>query len=102
MSDMFEFIDAEYAASYQNETQAPSLGPSIVQMCAWTGVSRSGYYDWRNKPESATVRRRDELKVLIVHFHIELRHNSRRRHSGLGYETPQQVRTEFETRQLAA
>jgi transposase InsO family protein len=68
MSDMFEFIDAEYAASYQNETEAPSLAPSIVQMCAWTGVSRSGYYDWRNKPESATVRRRDELKVLIVHF----------------------------------
>ena len=64
MSDTFEFIDAEYAAPHQNNNSTPS----IVQMCVWTGVSRSGYYDWRNKPESATARRRTELKELIVHF----------------------------------
>ncbi len=64
MSDTFEFIDAEYATSRQNDNPAPS----IVQMCIWTGVSRSGYYDWRNKPESATARRREELKRLVVHF----------------------------------
>jgi transposase InsO family protein len=64
VSDTFEFIDAEYAASHQNQNP----GPSIVQMCGWTGVSRSGYYDWRNKPESATARRRTELKVLVVYF----------------------------------
>ena len=64
MSDTFEFIDAEYAAAHQNNNSTPS----IVQMCVWTGVSRSGYYDWRNKPESATARRRTELKELILHF----------------------------------
>jgi putative transposase len=50
VSDTFEFIDAEYATSTQNDHLET---PSIVQMCAWTGVSRSGYYDWRNKPASA-------------------------------------------------
>jgi putative transposase len=34
--------------------------------------------------------------------YIELRYNSRRRHSGLGYKTPRQIRNEFEDRQLAA
>jgi putative transposase len=65
VSDTFEFIDAEYAASLQNRDLET---PSIVQMCAWTAVSRSGYYDWRNKPQSATARRRAELKELITYF----------------------------------
>ena len=39
--------------------------PSIVKMCRWMEVSRSGFYGWRNAPESATARRRGEL-VLIV------------------------------------
>jgi transposase InsO family protein len=37
-------------------------------MCEWLDVSRSGYYDWRNKPASATAQRREELKRFIVHF----------------------------------
>jgi len=65
VSDTFEFIDAEYATASQNDNRE---APSLVQMCAWLDVSRSGYYDWRNKPASATVRRREELKAFIVHF----------------------------------
>ncbi|MFF2515779.1 IS3 family transposase [Streptomyces sp. NPDC058086] len=34
-------------------------------MCGRLGVSRSGYYDWRSRPESATAHRREELKLLI-------------------------------------
>jgi transposase InsO family protein len=34
--------------------------------------------------------------------YIELWYNSRRRHSGLQYRTPQQVRNEYLERQLAA
>jgi putative transposase len=37
-------------------------------MCVWLDVSRSGYYDWRKKQESATARRREELKGYIQHF----------------------------------
>ncbi|HMG28726.1 MAG TPA: IS3 family transposase [Jiangellaceae bacterium] len=53
MSAKFEFIDGEKA-----------LFP-IVKMCIWMGVSTSGYYEWRDRPASATTRRREQLAVLI-------------------------------------
>jgi putative transposase len=63
VSDTFEFIDAEYATSQsQND---PEQSPSIAKMCVWMEVSRSGYYDWRDRPASATARRREELKEMI-------------------------------------
>src|ERR1700757_5403934 len=34
-------------------------------MCRWLEVSKSGYYEWRSRPESATARRRGHLKLLI-------------------------------------
>ena len=40
---------------------------SVEFMCARLDVSKSGYYEWRCRPESATTRRRQELKVLIRH-----------------------------------
>ena len=39
--------------------------PSIVKMCLWMEVSRSGFYDWRNAPESATVKRRGILALYV-------------------------------------
>jgi transposase InsO family protein len=38
---------------------------SVEFMCGRLGVSGSGYYDWRSRPESATAQRREELKLLI-------------------------------------
>ncbi len=57
----YEFIDAEYATHAADTACAPS----IVQMCRWLEVSRSGYYDWRTRPESATAKRREILKIKI-------------------------------------
>ena len=49
MSSKYEFIDGE-KAHYP-----------VVKMCAWAAVSRAGYYEWRNRPTSATAERRTVL-----------------------------------------
>jgi transposase InsO family protein len=62
VSDKFEFIDAEHAADTTNtETALP-----IVKMCALMEVSRSGFYEWRGRPASATAERREDLKLYIT------------------------------------
>jgi transposase InsO family protein len=62
VSDRFEFIDAEHAANTSNTTTTLP----VVKMCALLEVSRSGFYEWKTRPASATATRRDELKLLIA------------------------------------
>jgi transposase InsO family protein len=62
VTDKFEFIDAEYAIYLESDEQ---YVPSIVKMCRWMDVSRSGFYGWRNTPESATARRRGMLALYV-------------------------------------
>ncbi|MEU7768212.1 IS3 family transposase, partial [Nocardia sp. NPDC049190] len=38
---------------------------SVVSMCRWAKVSRSGYYAWLNREPSATAQRRDILAAEI-------------------------------------
>jgi len=57
VSDKYAFIDAEYAAA-----GAPTIG----RMCRWLQVSRSGYYEWRNRLGSATARRRQLLNPAVA------------------------------------
>lgn len=57
MSDKYEFIDAEYATG--------TAAPTITQMCEWLEASRSGFYEWRSRPESATAKRQQRLRLLI-------------------------------------
>jgi hypothetical protein len=67
-----ELIDAE-KADY-----------AIVDMCAWTEVSRSGYYDWRSRPTSATIEFRGRLKAMIATiFHVNETYGCRRIHAVL-------------------
>lgn len=59
MSDSYEFIDGQ---KYAYPT---------VKMCEWLDVSRSGFYEWRDRPASATAERREQLKVEIVRIFEE-------------------------------
>lgn len=61
MTEKFEFIDAERAAA----AQAVEL-PTVSRMCALLEVSKSGYYEWRQRPESVTQRRRELLADTIA------------------------------------
>jgi hypothetical protein len=62
VTEKFEFIDAEYAA-YQES--GDTCVPSIVKMCRWIEVSRSGFYEWRKAPESATAKRRGIIALVV-------------------------------------
>ncbi|MGH3516202.1 MAG: IS3 family transposase [Haloechinothrix sp.] len=74
MSDKFEFIDGlKYAYP-------------IVRMCMWLSVSKSGFYEWRGRPMSATAERREVLKVKIAEIFDESdeTYGYRRVHAELG------------------
>ncbi|EHT8051722.1 hypothetical protein KXP94_001235 [Staphylococcus pseudintermedius] len=43
----------------------------VVKMCQVLGVSRSGYYDWKNRKPSARIVKRDGLKKQIYQIYIK-------------------------------
>jgi transposase InsO family protein len=51
----------------------------VAVMCQTLGVSRSGYYDWRTRPPSTRLKRREELADQIRQAHAE---------SGQAYGSP--------------
>jgi putative transposase len=57
VSEKYAFI-ATKSATNEN-------APTIVAMCAWLAVSKSGFYDWCGRPASAAAQRREELKIKI-------------------------------------
>ena len=62
MSDKYTLIAAEYAANIA----APAAdAPTLTKMCLWIGVSKSGFYDWKDRPLSATAVRQEYLKGKI-------------------------------------
>ena len=74
MSSKYEFIDGEKANF------------PIVKMCRWAGVSKSGFYEWRGRPASATTERRVALTASIKAIFVESdeTYGYRRVHEQLG------------------
>lgn len=73
MSSKYEFIEGE-KASYP-----------IVKMCKWSNVSKSGFYEWRNRPASATAERRAWLaeKIRVIFAESDETYGYRRVHAQL-------------------
>lgn len=61
MSEKYELIDVEKAT----RAATGDKKYTITAMCEWLEVSTSGYYEWRDRPESATARRRQLLTLLV-------------------------------------
>ena len=67
MSARYELIDAE------KDTRNPDgvRTYAVVKMCEWLEVSTSGYYEWRDRPPSATAARREHLRHLVADIFAE-------------------------------
>jgi transposase InsO family protein len=61
VSSKYAFIDAECATLAGDEACAPT----ITQLCEWLEVSKSGYYEWRSRPQSTAAKRRELLKIKV-------------------------------------
>ena len=61
VSGKYAFIAAERAGNSSDYSDAPT----IVKMCTWLGVSKSGFYDWARRPPSTGQRRRELLAEKI-------------------------------------
>lgn len=58
-------MTAKYAFIAATDSAAPGHF-GLKQMCAWLGVSASGFFDWRSRPPSARATRRNELAALVA------------------------------------
>ena len=73
-------MSAKYRRIHREEGNYP-----IQSMRRWVKASKSGYYAWRNRPESSTTQRREDLTAIIVKFfdESEQTHGCRRIHAEL-------------------
>ena len=61
MSEKYELIDEEKDTTVASGEKKYT----ITKMCEWLSVSTSGYYEWQDRPESATAQRRVYLSLLV-------------------------------------
>lgn len=95
-----QYTSAEYMAKLADLGLRQSLGRTGV--CWDNALAESFFATLKNERVYRTVYpTRKKAKKDIAHY-IEIFYNRRRIHSGLGYRTPHEVRTEYLNQQLAA
>ena len=94
------YTSADYSKTLKDLGIRQSVGRTGI--CYDNAMAESFFATLKNERVRRTAYpTRDHARGDIARY-IELRYNSRRRHSQLDYKTPRQVRYEFEDRQLAA
>jgi putative transposase len=63
VSDKYAFIAAEYE---RNQAEGVADAPTLTRMLSWLEVSKSGFYEWRDRAPTAAEDRREQLKVKIA------------------------------------
>jgi transposase InsO family protein len=94
------YTSADFGTTLENLGIRQSVGRTGI--CYDNALAESFFATLKNERVHRTAYPTREQARNDIARYIELRYNSRRRHSELGYKTPRQVRNEFEDRQLAA
>lgn len=58
VTEKFEFIESQ-------KIDEKKYAYPVAFMCEHLVISKSGFYEWRSRPESATAERREHLKLII-------------------------------------
>ena len=94
------YTSAEFARHSEELNLRQSVGRTGI--CYDNAMAESFFAALKNERVHRTQYPTREHACHDIARYIELRYNSRRLHSGLGYRTPQQVHDEYLNRQLAA
>lgn len=94
------YTSSEYAQVLRRLDIRQSVGRTGI--CYDNAMAESFFGALKNERVNRTVYPTRKHAVDDIARYIELRYNSQRLHSGLGYKTPREVHTEYLNRQLAA
>jgi putative transposase len=94
------YTSAQFATTLKNNNLRQSVGRTGI--CYDNAMAESFFATLKNERTNRTEYPTREHARRDIARYIELRYNTRRRHSGLEYRTPQQVHDEYLIRQLAA
>ena len=95
-----QYTSAEFRAELKRMNVRPSVGRTGV--CWDNAMAESFNAALKNERVHRTVYPTKNHAITDVVRYIELRYNTRRIHSGLGYRTPQEVHNEYLNRQPTA
>jgi putative transposase len=95
-----QYTSVEFRAELTRHNIRPSVGRTGV--CWDNAMAESFNAALKNERVHRTAYPTKRHAITDVTRYIELRYNTRRIHSGLGYRTPQEVHDEFMKQQLAA